>query len=560
MIKNLSITMKLLISFTALVSLAIAVSIFTYSKVQFIEDSNGWTAHTYKVLEEASRTLASVVDQETGVRGYLVAGDDKFLDPYRAGQRSFADSFARIKALTSDNPAQQARLEEVNRLAQAWRNSVAEKEIALMSKPETKEQARAMEASGAGKDFMDGIRAKIAEIDKVERGLLEERVADQDTAFSATYTANGLGGGAIVLIAIAAGIALARGIAAPIRSMTSVMGRLAAGDNTVRIEGIERGDEVGAMAKAVEVFKQNAIENARLAAETEKAKSQAEAERKAAMMTLARNFEQSVKGVVDSVASASGRMQSVANSMVGTAKQTSQQAGASAAAAEQTSANVQTVAAATEEMSSSLAEISKQVSMSSQIAAQAVQDATRTNDTVAGLANAAQKIGEVVTLIQSIAGQTNLLALNATIEAARAGEAGKGFAVVASEVKNLATQTARATDEISAQISAMQSATGNAVDAIRGIGATITHMNEIATMIASAVEEQNAATDEISRNVTQAASGTKEVSTNVVQVQQAANETGGMAGDVLHAAEDLSREAQTLTSAVDEFLHGIRAA
>ncbi|BAI75326.1 methyl-accepting chemotaxis protein (plasmid) [Azospirillum sp. B510] len=556
---DLSIAKKLVVAFVSLVAVSMAVAGFSYSKLSFIEKSNGWTIHTYEVLEEVSRIMASMVDQETGIRGYLVVGDDKLLEPYRIGQRHYAESLAKARQLTADNAAQQARFAEVDRLAQTWRTTVAEQEIALMAKPETRDQARALEASGAGKASMDGLRAKIAEIDKAERDLLAKRAEDQANAFSSSYSVNLLGGGAMIVIALGAGILLSRGIAVPIRAMTAVMGRLAAGDNGVTIEGQERGDEIGAMAKAVEVFKRNAIDNARMTAEQDALKAKAEADRKAAMAALAHSFEASVKGVVESVAAASGKMQAVATSMVGTAEQTSHQAGASAAAAEQTSANVQTVAAAAEEMSASLVEISKQVSTSSQISAQAVQDAARTNDTVAGLANAAQKIGEVVTLIQSIAGQTNLLALNATIEAARAGDAGKGFAVVASEVKNLATQTARATDEIAAQIATMQAVTGDAVEAIKGISATITQMSGIATAIASAVEEQNAATGEISRNVTEAASGTREVTVNVVQVQQAANQSGSMAGQVLDAAGELSREARTLSGAVDEFLRGIRA-
>ncbi|WP_372394373.1 CHASE3 domain-containing protein [Azospirillum sp. HJ39] len=557
---NLSIAKKIGGAFVSLVAVSMTVSFFSYSKLSFIERSNDWTTHTYEVLEEVSKIMASMVDQETGVRGYLVAGEDKFLEPYRAGQRAYAEAFAKAKQRTADNPVQQARLAEVDRFAQMWRTTVAEKEIALMAKPESREQARALEASGAGKASMDGLRAKIAEIDKMERDLLVKRAADQAEAFSASYTVNLVGGAAQILIAAGAGLLLSRGIAGPIRGITAVMGRLAAGDNSVLIDGQDRRDEIGAMAKAVEVFKHNAIENARLTAEQEGNKAKAEAERKASMAALAQSFEASVKSVVESVATASTRMQSVATSMVGTAEQTSRQAGASAAAAEQTSANVQTVAAAAEEMSASLVEISKQVNASSQIATQAVQNAARTNDTVAGLANAAQKIGEVVTLIQSIAGQTNLLALNATIEAARAGDAGKGFAVVASEVKNLATQTARATDEIAAQIASMQAVTTDAVEAIKGIGATITQMSGITTAIASAVEEQNAATGEISRNVTQAASGTKEVSVNVIQAQQAASQSGSMAGQVLDAAGELSREARTLSSAVDEFLRGVRRA
>ena len=269
-------------------------------------------------------------------------------------------------------------------------------------------------------------------------------------------------------------------------------------------------------------------------------------------------FEQSVKGMVEIVASAATQLQSTARTMEGTANGTSEQATTVAAAADEAATNVQTVASAAEELASSIAEISRQVAQSTQIAGAAVDEAQRTNSMVQGLADAAQKIGEVVSLINDIASQTNLLALNATIEAARAGEAGKGFAVVASEVKNLANQTAKATDEISAQIGGIQTATKDAVGAIEGIGGTIGEINEIASAIAAAVEEQGAATQEIARNVEQAASGTTQVTQNISEVTQAASETGQAAGQVLDAASELSQQSEKLNGEVHRFLDQIR--
>ena len=275
---------------------------------------------------------------------------------------------------------------------------------------------------------------------------------------------------------------------------------------------------------------------------------------------LAKNFEGSVKGIVDTVSSAATELQSSAQSMSATAEETSRQSTAVAAASEEASTNVQTVASATEELSASVAEISRQVTQSTQIAAKAVADAQATNRTVENLDAAAKKIGEVVQLISDIASQTNLLALIATIEAARAGEAGKGFAVVASEGKSLANQTARATEDIGAQIRAIQSEVGQSVTAIKGIGATIQEISEISTAIATAVEEQGAATQEIARNVQQAAAGTQEVSTNITGVTQAAGETGQAAGQVLSAAEELGRQSNVLQKQVDQFIASIRAA
>jgi methyl-accepting chemotaxis protein len=261
-----------------------------------------------------------------------------------------------------------------------------------------------------------------------------------------------------------------------------------------------------------------------------------------------------VKEVTEIVASASTEMQNTAQSLSATAEETSQKSAAVAAAAEQASANVQTVASAAEELSASIEEVGRQVTESSTIAQSAATEAEQTNESVEELAIAADKIGEVVELISDIAAQTNLLALNATIEAARAGDAGKGFAVVANEVKSLASQTAKATGDISAQINSIQSATGNAVTAIKGIGETISKVNEIATVIASAVEEQGAATQEIARNVQEASTGTQEVSSNITEVQKAATETGESSAQVLEAAGELSKQAEILQAEIENFL------
>jgi methyl-accepting chemotaxis protein len=261
-----------------------------------------------------------------------------------------------------------------------------------------------------------------------------------------------------------------------------------------------------------------------------------------------------VKEVVDVVASASTELQSSAESLAGSAEESTRQSSAAAAAAEQASTSVQTVASAAEQLSSSIVEINRQVSQSAEIAKSAVDEANRTNTVIQGLAGAAEKIGEVVNLINDIASQTKLLALNATIEAARAGEAGKGFAVVASEVKNLADQTSKATTQIASQIGGMQSETRNAVSAIQQIGSTIGKISEISTTIASAVEEQGAATQEIARNVQQAAGGTQEVSSNIAGVTEAATQTGSAASEILKASGELAKQADALKGEIDTFM------
>ncbi|HKP24451.1 MAG TPA: methyl-accepting chemotaxis protein, partial [Dongiaceae bacterium] len=365
--------------------------------------------------------------------------------------------------------------------------------------------------------------------------------------------------GIAIMVGIAVGFVVARGITKPVVAMTQAMGTLANGDTSVRIPAQGRKDEVGAMANAVQVFKDNMIETERLRAEQEEAKKRAEALRRQGMLELADRFESTVGGIVNGVTSAATELQATAQALSATAEETSRQSTAVAAASEQTTQNVQTVAAATEELTSSIREISNQVTESTRIVAGAVTQAEDTNSKVKGLSEAAQKIGEVVTLINEIAGQTNLLALNATIEAARAGEAGKGFAVVASEVKNLATQTGRATEEIAGQVKAIQDSTESAAQAIHAITLTINRVNEISTAIASAVEEQGAATQEISRNVQEASTGTAEVSTNITGVTQASQQTSAGSTQVLASASELAANGERLKKEVDTFLHNVRA-
>ncbi len=369
--------------------------------------------------------------------------------------------------------------------------------------------------------------------------------------------------------AIAIGIAIlssllawlvARSVTRPLTALKIAMTKLAAGDLLVSVQDRGRCDEIGGMAAAVLVFKDNMIRADKLTSEQEHLKVAAAAAQKAAMSKTADAFEARIGHLVSMLSSGATELQATAQSMSSTAGTTNQQATMVAAAAEEASAGVQTVAAAAEELTASISEISRQVARSSKITDRAVVDAQRTDVIVQALSEGAEKIGHVVGLITNIAGQTNLLALNATIEAARAGDAGKGFAVVASEVKSLAQQTAKATEEIGAQIAHIQSATKEAVDAIRAIVGTITEVSSIAMSIAAAVEEQGAATGEIARNVQQTAQAAQNVTVNIGGVSQAANDTGAAAGQVLGAASGLSQQSEQLAAEVNSFVAGVRAA
>ncbi|MBC7905855.1 MAG: HAMP domain-containing protein [Rhodospirillaceae bacterium] len=364
------------------------------------------------------------------------------------------------------------------------------------------------------------------------------------------------------LVAVLAGVALAvfigRGISVPVKRLTGTMARLAEGDLSVTVIGADRGDELGAMARALAVFKDNAQAVARLREDQEQAARKAAEDRRAAMARLADQFEASVSSVVTSVSQAAEQVHGSAAEMRGIADNAATTSDQVASAAEQASANVQSVAAAAEELATSIAGIGREAGRANTIATGAVQETNAATEMVGGLANAVGRINEVVLMISAIANQTNMLALNATIEAARAGESGKGFAVVAGEVKNLANQTAKATEEISSQIERVQQASDQAVAAIGGVAETINRINEISSVIASAVEQQMGATQEIARNVDRAAAGAGTVTDSIGALGTDVRQTGTNADSVLHSAVHLSDQARVLQDAVGGFLASVR--
>lgn len=367
----------------------------------------------------------------------------------------------------------------------------------------------------------------------------------------------------VSLVAICGGILfatlLARGVTLPLAGMTAVMSRLAGGDHHVAIPCLGRGDEIGSMASAVEVFRDGMVRADQLAAEQERDRA-TQLGRATRIEALARRFETNVSTVIGDLGLAVGRLDNTSHSMDGIATQTSERAAAVAAASNEASSNVQTVAAAAEELSSSVAEIGRRVVESANIASDAVAVARRTDGLVAGLTRSTDRIGEVVRLISDIASQTSLLALNATVEAARAGETGKGFAVVAAEVKKLAQQTASATGEITGYVSEVQGASGQAVGALREISGIIGRIDEIGGAITAAVEQQGAATAEIARNANQAAGGTEAVNQHIHGVTVGAHETGDASSRVRGEAESLASHAGAIRGEIETFLAGVRAA
>jgi methyl-accepting chemotaxis protein len=404
---------------------------------------------------------------------------------------------------------------------------------------------------------VDELLGKIVEFSKADmRSAKGDAIAVGREA--ATVLVLGSGLAQLLALVVLAWIAVAQ-MSRPLGRMTDLMGRLAGGQLDITVTHSERRDEVGMLARALAVFKENAVVAAALAAEQRTEQSRKEA-RTVAIETQIGAFESSANGALDAFAEASRQIRATSSGLAASAEESGRLAATVLAASEQASSNVGTVAAATEELSASVAEIGSQVGHAASIAGKAVHEAEETDGKIRSLSEAASRIGEVVALISNIASQTNLLALNATIEAARAGEAGKGFAVVASEVKSLANQTAKATEEITGQITAIQSSTGEVVGAMKTIAATIATVSEVSSAIAAAVEEQGTAVREIARNTQEAARSASDVAQNIGGVGEAAGKTRAAAQHEREAADALAAQAETLRAEVDAFLGGIRAA
>ncbi|MDP4024065.1 methyl-accepting chemotaxis protein [Methylobacterium sp. NEAU 140] len=562
-LRNSSLLLKSAIPL--LIIALVAVGLVAYARGA-LDDLAGRTRTLVEVqatrLENVLKLRVYVGEATIQNRNIILAVDERGLDDFRTRyDAAVATAYGAVDKLIAlaDTPERKASNQALRDLMKGY-FAIVDRSNALALKGDRAAASRIAQQEGTP------LRAKVREAAQTRIDLLTGELAaakagaqaqaDRSTLVLIVAAAVGL----LAALALAAGIVVF-GVTRPLANLVGVLRRMAGGEIDAAIPEAARGDEIGAVGRAVEAIKTMVARKAAEEAERKQiADAAAAAARKQAMLELADGFEGAVGGIVGQVSSAATELQATAQQMTATANETASQSTTVAAAAEEAASNVGTVAAAAEELGASVQEIGRQVQGSAALAQRAMGEADQTAHLVQELNGAVARIGDVVGLISNIASQTNLLALNATIEAARAGEAGRGFAVVASEVKALAGQTARATEEIAEQIGKVQAATGHAVAAIGGITGQIREISAVATTIAAAVEQQGAATQEIVRNVAQASTGTAEVTSNIAGVAQASDETGAAASQVLASASELSRQSEGLTVEVHRFLATVRAA
>ena len=557
-IRNIKISSKLTISFAILIAISLIMAIVAFTAVRTIEQAEQDTATARDLGHTYLRYQATFADQRQGLLFYLLTGDRSGLAQFNDLAPEVMRVHASLRELAVRDEKISSLVDQLDAHYQSWNNQYAAEQIRLMRNYLTVNQARAIEVTGEPQSVIGEFETVAHELRQILETISAAAKSRQESALAQFQWTIIISIFSLIVAAILLGLLLTRSIARPIGRMTHVMGDLAGGNLETEIQGADRKDEIGGMALAVEVFKQNAIEQRRLqAADAEK--QQQERQRHVKMEALTKEFDEKMGNGLRLVSRSMELVASSSETMAGNATETGTLSQTASAAVEQTGMNIQTVSSATTELSSSIGEISRQMTETSRVSNEAVTEIEQTNQRVIALNEAAASIGQVVQIISDIAEQTNLLALNATIESARAGEAGKGFAVVASEVKNLANQTGQATEDIRRQIQEIQGETQSAAQAVLEIGETIRKVNDLTASIASAVEEQGAATNEIARNVEEASSGTNQVSEVVQEVATAAEETGKLAESQNEVVAELNQNNDRLKDDIDQFLKDVNA-
>jgi methyl-accepting chemotaxis protein len=547
-----------LIAILALIPVAGAALSYLSLSHQGAAQEQAMRAKSGQTLLERINGLVYAIVMES--RGIYMSSDWASAEPYAKGIEKTASELASVTKQWEATIEPGHRQEFVAAERTIGEFIAFRTELVRLAREATLPAAREYGDNDANRSNRKALNDRLRELSTHYETYVATTTAASDGARAAALRTAVLTGLVSLLTMIAGIWFVIASLTRPIERMKLSILDVAAGRTDREIYGTERQDELGEIAAAVLVFKQNIVEAEDYRRKQTESDQRAAAQRKADMLRLANEFQASVGRVVDTVSSASSQLEAAASQLTINAESTQQLSGTVAGASEQTSHNVQSVAAASEQLSSTVQEIGRQVYESSAIADDAVRQAARTNENVVELSQAAERIGAVVELINQIAGQTNLLALNATIEAARAGDAGKGFAVVAQEVKALAAQTAKATSDIGSQIQSMQSSTRQAVEAIADITTTINRISAVSGAIAAAVEQQGATTKEISRNVIEAARGTSEVADSITAVSQGASETGSASSQVLASARSLSGDSRLLKTEVERFLATVRAA
>ena len=539
-LENMKIRTKLISAFSLIILVFAAMSGVIYYYIVEIRSAQEWNEHTYQVLNEMDAAVAAMVDQETGVRAYLVSGEQTFLDPYKKGRIAFERHWGKAKELTADNPAQQARLDDLLRNAQGWQREVAGKEVDLMAGGQV-DQARALLTSAAGKKFMDDIRNKAEEIMAGERDLLVKRSAALQDAFRTVIVSLVVALALAVLFSLGLAIALSRAIGSPVVYITGIMGRLAAGDTAVEVTVLDRKDEAGLLTQAMKTFLANLGRAAEVADGIAMGDLTVSADGlyKDKLGTALRAMVDKLRVVVTETASAADYVATGSRQVSASSGGLSQGSTEQAAAAEEASSSM-------EQMASNIKQTAENASQTEIIARQSAGDAMASGEAVGQAVAAMKTISEKITIVQEIARQTDLLALNAAIEAARAGEHGRGFAVVASEVRKLAERSQAA----AAEINDLSSKT---VKAAEQAGAMLSKLVPDIRRTAELVEEISAACRE-------QALGTEQVNQAIQQLDMVTQQNSAASEELSSTAEELSAQAAQLQSTITYFRLGRSAA